>query len=489
MRIATLTREWVMLFSFWLPQGYIHQIHLLSGFGVASILLGYMIYNYILSKNTKSASITKDIFYLIAIASIASGFLLYFGYSDVSLLKDIHYYSGVSLLLLIVFHIFEKFVLVGFSSLKEIFSLKKAFSKKDGFVFLFFISVFWALYTYIPSDGSQKLVVEKMKDDICIDINGNADEDIWGSAKTITLHTYGGANFNNGATDITIKALHNTKEIYFYISWDDSTKSTRHLPLIKTQAGWKLMQNGFYRFDEKMFYEDKLAVLFSKNGYIGGSKTVHLGAKPLKDKPSSWHSKGYHYTEGGDIADLWQWKATRSNYMYVADDCYIGSADIRRVGGRRYTAGYHCDPKYSGGFTMNYRWYKRDIVVPKRVPKDIELLKQYQKTPTNYDDVEWIIPWYDYKPYQYAKDNYPLGTIMPSVIYKSNREEGDRADIRAYGVYKDGRWHLEMVRFLKTDSKYDLEIKNGIYMWVSAFDHSQIAHTRHSRAIYLDLKE
>jgi len=76
---------------------------------------------------------------------------------------------------------------------------------------------------------------------------------------------------------------------------------------------------------------------------------------------------------------------------------------------------------------------------------------------------------------------------MPSVLYTSNRMEGDRADVRAHAVWQAGYWSLELARRLDTGSTYDVVLETGVCLWVAAFDHTQIAHTRHTLPIRLFL--
>nr|WP_307777180.1 hypothetical protein [Vibrio neptunius] len=42
-----------------------------------------------------------------------------------------------------------------------------------------------------------------------------------------------------------------------------------------------------------------------------------------------------------------------------------------------------------------------------------------------------------------------------------------------------------MARRLETGSVQDIAIRDGVCLWVAAFDHSQIAHTRHAQGIRL----
>jgi len=84
----------------------------------------------------------------------------------------------------------------------------------------------------------------------------------------------------------------------------------------------------------------------------------------------------------------------------------------------------------------------------------------------------------------------PVGTVIPGVLIEGNYE-GDRADLRGAAIWKDGHWNLEIVRALKTGSKYDQDFVPGkdLYMWVAVFDHTQTRHTRHQRPIRIVTQE
>ncbi len=144
-----------------------------------------------------------------------------------------------------------------------------------------------------------------------------ADEAAWEQAEACTINTIGGVNFINGQTRVTIKALHNGTGAFFLIRWDDPSKSLQHLPLVKTGAGWKVSESGFYNFDETEYYEDKFALITSGNCGVGAAETTHLGPRPLQDKPPNWHGKGYHYATDGEVRDLWTGK------QYGPTTCFL----------------------------------------------------------------------------------------------------------------------------------------------------------------------
>jgi hypothetical protein len=84
----------------------------------------------------------------------------------------------------------------------------------------------------------------------------------------------------------------------------------------------------------------------------------------------------------------------------------------------------------------------------------------------------------------------PNGTVLPGVLIMG-KYEGDRAQVRGAAKWKDGMWTLELVRDLKTGSKFDKDFVPGkpLYMWVAVFDHTQTRHTRHHRAIRVVTQE
>ena len=141
--------------------------------------------------------------------------------------------------------------------------------------------------------------------------------------------------------------------------------------------------------------------------------------------------------------------------MVQMDDNVISNPLAPRAGERRYTAGYFPDGKESGAYVMNWLWSAKKAVTPRRLP---------------------LIS---------GEFNYQVGDTLPSVLYRSTRFEGDRGDVTAKGHWQNGYWTLEVARRNDTQSKYDVALEDGVCLWVSAFDHAQIAHTRHQRPLKL----
>ncbi len=88
-------------------------------------------------------------------------------------------------------------------------------------------------------------------------------------------------------------------------------------------------------------------------------------------------------------------------------------------------------------------------------------------------------------PYSPEKDaEIPVGTVIPGVLIQGEYS-GSRADLLGGSRWQDDHWTLEVVRNMDTGQSQDLAMKDGLFMWVSAFDHNQTRHTRHSRPVRL----
>ena len=293
-----------------------------------------------------------------------------------------------------------------------------------------------------------------------------------------------------GEVAVKVRALHDAENAYFLFRWPDATRSQKHVPLVKTEAGWKVMQTNYFNNDENDFYEDKFAVMLARSPVAGGN-TVRLGAKPLADKPGPSNGLGLHVATDGSLADVWHWKSVRSGALNQFDDNYFGAPMEAKPG--RYTGGYTQDPKTAGGFEQNFEKIAGgDTVRVKFLPVNLAAqqarMGRVNPDPNVGDDGEFSMARADVAAYSAAADaQIPVGTVIPSVVF-DKPFEGDRGDVTVHARWKDGWWTLEARRRLDTGSKFDQPIADGMYLWVAVFDHNQVRHTRHVRPLQLKLQ-
>jgi cytochrome b subunit of formate dehydrogenase len=335
-------------------------------------------------------------------------------------------------------------------------------------------------------------------------IDGDTSDPIWRSAQPVVVPTQQGANLDGaGQSYVEIRAVHDGTNVYFSFIWEDPSRSLKHMPLVKTENGWGVMQDGFDKGDATAFFEDKFAVLLvSSYTLIPGDRTFHAGRQPLPDKPATLSGRGMHYTPDGGYADMWQWRASNGGMLGWVDDAHFGPpaepTEAQKQGQAAYKGGFAPDP---GSAISSLNFEERGPggydgpVRPKRLPKDFrKTAAAFGKIETrpDYGDSDGSIWWLteaDSIPYSKEADaRIPVGTMIPGVLAMGNHS-GDRANVRGAARWASGRWSLEATRKLDTGSKYDTAIASGAYMRVSVFDHTQSRHTRHIRPIRIEVKQ
>jgi hypothetical protein len=266
-----------------------------------------------------------------------------------------------------------------------------------------------------------------------------------------------------------------------------------------------VVQRGLDYEDENAYNDDSFAVVITTTDlpsirYPGGH-TFHIGPKPLADKPASFTGRGLHYTNSAFINDAWHWKASRGGMMGYCDDAKIGPpqepTQDQVEGKARYYGGLAHDPGNAPS-SLNFDQrppggYNRPIQ-PKRLPINpraaLKAMGQVFPDPETSEShgAVWWMTEVNSVPYSPNADaQFPVGSIIPGVLIMGN-PTADRADVRCAANWAAGRWSLEVARLLDTRSENDVAIGNRTAIRLAAFDHSQIGHTRHIRAIRMELE-
>lgn len=510
-----------------LPQGSVIEWHVLSGWLLLFIIVAYPIFIWrskvaerlkvdrfgwqrikqswragkFWSDEPSWFAINRLLFHMGFLATFlmaATGFKMYFwshASFDHGQVAMVHNLTAVVFLVYVVLHVLAAFKT---GVLLKIFRPRLVYVSAAVIAVLAASGVLSAVYL-IERSTFEELAIVKVSNPPTLD--GRADDRAWQNAPAVTIDTTRGANFPGGETTVTAKAVHDGERFYFLFRWPDPQRSQKHLPLVKVEGGWQVMESDFDVNDENNFYEDKFAVLLSHNATIG-SGTVHLG-KDLIPGPHRPTNRGLHYTVDGSYVDMWHWKSVRTGGMQpgLADDDHFGPPTRSEEPGKRYTGGYQQDPHEEGGYTLN--WDKIDekksldetFVVPKFLPIAPALLNgmgEVDLDPTAGDKGFWYLTAEESTPYRPELDNYPIGTVIPGVFIKGPFT-GDRADVQAEGSWQDGFWTLEMARIFDTQSQFDVPISldgsgPDVFLWVSAFNHTQTRHTQHLRPVRLTVE-
>ena len=189
-----------------------------------------------------------------------------------------------------------------------------------------------------------------------------------------------GGNFDGkGEARIEVRAVHDGSYAYFLFTWQDSTRSLKHLPLVKEADGWHLLHSGFQLGDEHQYNEDKFSVLLTTMDVtLAGGRTFHPGPQPVAGAPATMSGRGLHYTEAG-YADVWQWKATSGAAGWI-DDAHFGPplkpTPMQAANVLPYKGGFATDPgaaNYRDNFSVEADTSggprRSRLIAPLRLPK------------------------------------------------------------------------------------------------------------------------
>lgn len=338
-------------------------------------------------------------------------------------------------------------------------------------------------------------------------LDGRPDDSQWQRSRPLRLRLTNGANLPGGETLVTLRGLHDDEHVYLLCEWDDPTLSRKHVPIVKTDDGWRIVQTAYRNADESVYYEDKLALMLAPSNPFAAIASIHLGQQPLAGEPGPPGGRGLHYTTDGSLLDVWHWKSVRNAAEGQADDNFFGPPypaprETPRMRDPdsgawipRYTAGYRKDPPgtYSG-YEMNWELFDEGEMLPLRLPDDPAELPDPGVLSLSAQDSDDGDPrmtgWMEYNdthPYAAGVDDLPEGSLLPSVL-PTGPLTGDRADIRARGRWQDGRWHLELARRLDTGSARDVPVTDGTLLWVAVFDHAQTRHAYHLRPVRIRVR-
>lgn len=511
------------LFEPILPQGEIWTWHYLSAVFVLALIFAYAAYmsaarlkRRVSSKKIVVLSLPASnklriaavnvIAYWILFAAVlvltATGVLLYLGHGG--LWVTVHYVSALTVLGYIVAHVVLHYFYGGLAQLLRLFR-PQPLRQFPGM----------GKYPLAKSAALGAVVIAGAllldfgtRDDLVVSqastlpkLDGVLDDAAWQDARPVFVRTNQGAGLSGtGESTVEVRAAQVGDKIAFAFRWDDSNRSLKRHPLVKSEDGWRMLNNRADISDETAYYEDKFSVAFSKTDAFGGGDSTHMGPKPLGDKPPSLHGRGLHYTTDGSLIDVWQWKAARGGMLGKVDDMWFGTplepSEAQVAGTKRYSAGYGADEGKSF-YVYNYKKQSGSdyggTVDVLRLPADhvktASLMGHVDMSIEATDDEgsQWWMFDNESVPYSAEKDSeIPVGTVIPGVLI-TGEYLGSRADLEGGAKWQDGYWTLEVVRDMDTGNHQDLPMEDGLFVWVSVFDHNQTRHTRHSRPVRLTL--
>ncbi len=286
-------------------------------------------------------------------------------------------------------------------------------------------------------------------------------------------------------TELKVKVAYDDREVFFLFEWPAEVGSIYHDYIHFEDGKWVKTKGSTPGIHPQKLYEDRVSFLLDDGSVqyfdtAGGFVTVHeemrflsnqapkeevqnhpyLGKKRKKSdvrkyisetrKEGDWRDVIQEadleaMRESGVFLDLWMWRSHRSNPLGYVDDMWVMDFRNGDQGKSSYANNWDAktkQPKFmydpdKVGFTA-LRW--DDVINHKLGQNDIYYLSTEMAKPFD--------PSHEWKE----------GDTIPRRLLRV--PEGSRGDIKGRGVWRDGKWRVEMTRLLDTKNPDDKALKD-----------------------------
>lgn len=261
----------------------------------------------------------------------------------------------------------------------------------------------------------------------------------WNQAKESNFVLVGAGKVEGKILELKAKSVYTNDEIFFRFEWPDKDKSMN-------KNRWKLTGNQWTKFQGD---EDRLGVVWEINRI---DKFATKGCAVLCHSESK-NNKEWYYSVNSpkEKADLWHWKAVRSNPVGYAEDGYvIDNPSKEPEKGRKRDAGDSTQAK-------------SNITQDKLKPSHMQDPTKSASISDSLLDAEAL----EIKDYSIFKEGDEIPGYM---LYKEWKDSF--GDIPTAGVWKDGKWTVMMKRKLQTgyDDDVQFNTKKQYPFGVAVFD-------------------
>ena len=280
-------------------------------------------------------------------------------------------------------------------------------------------------------------------------------------------------------TTLTIRSLYDDDYVYFFVQWDDPTKSVERYPWLKQPDNtWMRLMDKDQTGHENTYYEDKLAIFWNINagGFDNNGCAIacHMADDQGKVADIAEQSPGRKFTRRqGETIDMWHWKAVRTGFIGQFDDQFVDST-IDPVVNKNW--GRKGDHSTGGGYRDNITDDQQGPAMGTKLWNDTD---SYAIGPN--DQVLFF-------------DTFKPGHRIASILV--DPFTGSRGDISAEAVWNEGQWSLEFKRKRTTDGENARvedaqfsDLSRTYSFGISVFDNSQINHIYSESVLKLNFEQ
>ena len=451
----------------WWPTARPMFHHLVWGLIFApAILLGtveFFVRRKIKGVASKRWMVNYALMFAVLISLLSALPLLYACRSDAlyHLARSLHALSGLALMpLALVFHIYK--------SVTERRALLKPVYRplsQPKWITLLWLPVLGAVtYVVLLQIPAKKSASCELKVAKVSSVPADLANLPWDGAEPLQVMLSNGHGFDQGRTELTLKAMYSDEELFVSAEWEDPKEDIQYWPWRKTADGWKHLYTNFK--DEQVYYEDKFSLVFP----IDPDTMFEQFGCAIHCHQSPRMPFGLKGTDEDHPLDVWHWKASRTDTMGYVDDKFWKGRDMTAKEGGRLG-----DRMTEGGYAKNAN---EDKTLPKWLPSSKDKI------------FRGAIPKEHAIPYsEEASAKFAVGDEIPGIVV--SKAIGGRGDVVCRSQYADGGWRLLIRRKLDTGSERDAIFEpGGSYAFgCAAFDHSAKRHAYNQRVYRMVLAE
>lgn len=320
-----------------------------------------------------------------------------------------------------------------------------------------------------PAGAGDTLVSIRVEQPIKLD---GVAESVWLKATPLTVvldqRVYSPRGESGiASTSVSVQSLYDAEYVYFFIQWDDPTRSLAFMPWEKQPDGrWQRLKRPDQFGYENTYHEDKLSLYWNINtqGFDtqGCAIACHMADNRGYVADVEQSQPGRKFTAREDeTLDAWVWRAVRTGKTVQADDQYV-DATIDPAANLRW--GMKGDFVTGGGYQENLVEATQLPVMGNRV---WDAVQAYALSP------EQQVPLVDHA--------FSAGDRLASILVSPFT--GSRGDISAQSNWKDGKWQLELKRKRVTSGHnakaQDIQFSEPsqtYYFGIAVFDNAQMSH-------------
>jgi hypothetical protein len=267
--------------------------------------------------------------------------------------------------------------------------------------------------------GDQVLFSKKIKS-----APTDASSSQWNKAKESKLVLVGAGKVEGQILELKAKSVYTKDEIFFRFEWPDKDKSLN-------KRRWKFSGGKWTKFKGD---EDRLGLVWEINRI---DKFATKGCAVLCHSESKNNKEWYYSVNSSrEKADLWHWKAVRSNPVGFTEDGYVIANPTKEPEkGRKRDASSDTKAKSNRSKDKSKPVYMQN---PSKSPSISDALLVAEAVEIK------------------NHSNFKEGDEIPGYMLHTEWK-GSFADIPTIGVWKNGKWTVMMRRKLQTGYDDDVQ--------------------------------